>query len=265
MSSIFSRYSFPQVAFLLALSAGAVSAAGLASSSAPFEVLRGGGEKLTLSNAVLNAGDIVQGEQAAVQVEFPNGNSMLVDKGSRAAVGEEGTIELKKGALIAGRRGDDLLSVVYSDLKVDHIGGEESGGTVYVGESPEGGLLQVASFDGRFAVTDSRTAEGVSMLSPGETIHLRRVEEQWVLVQQASLPAAAQPGATDLQSGALNENVERIVPIWWVGSTPLIIGGGALGAAGATFLIIDAQDDDDSSPKEPSRQPFSPISSSSAN
>lgn len=241
--------------------AAAAQAGGIASSPEGFAILRGGEDRYTASNAVVAPGDVIEGTTSAVHVEFAGGNAVLVDQGGEVALRAANEMELRKGALIAGKRGADPVRIAYADLGIEPVGGTEGSATVFVGEAPTG-ELQVAVFDGVFSIVDDRTREGISSLGSGDSILLRRVGDAWQPVL-TGLSASAQSGLNIIETGALNIDVERGFFWWWTSTTPIIILGG-LGAGVGTFVILDqlddgsrSRDDDD----DPPRRFFSPITS----
>lgn len=241
---------------LLAIGAAA-NAGGIATSPEDFALLRQGADEYLTANAVLAPGDVIQGSTSAVQVEFAGGNAFLVDQGGEVALGAANEMELRKGALIAGKRGDDPIRVSYSGLSIEPVGEAEAGGTVFVGEAPTG-ELQVAVFDGVFSIVDDRTREGIGSLGSGDSILLRRVGDIWQPILSGLSPSA-QSGLKIIETGALNIDAEKGF-FWWWSSTPILILGG-LGAGAGTFIILDQLNDSSSSGDDdpPSRQFFSPI------
>lgn len=241
--------------------AGIGHADGMATSNAPFEVIRNGAEAIQTSSAVVSPGDVFTGSESMVQLEFVGGNSVIVDTGSKAAVSGSNHIELVEGALIAGKRGLDAMKVSFSDLLIAPVGAAEDLGTIFVGLLPSGDL-QVSVFDGNFSVLAGSALAEVASLGRGDAIRLRRIGDAWTAITDFSMNSL--DGLGPIASGALNLDNEGAFFWWWSDPTRIIIGGLGLGALGGItyFILDDDSSSDDDGDDDESRPRFSPISTS---
>lgn len=241
---------------LILLGGGIARADGIASASTPFEVTRGGAETISASSAVVSPGDMIVPHDSMVQLEFIGGNAVMVDAGSQATVTGSNAIELQKGALIAGKRGTEAMTVSFSDLSITPIGDAASAATVFVGQLPSGDI-QVSVFDGNFSILGGSAMEAVASLGRGDVIQLRRIGDAWTTVTEF---AATAGGLAPIATGALGVDFEGAFFFWWTTPVGLIVGGlGLAGIAGATYFLLD--DGGGSSSRPTQREPFSPITS----
>ncbi|MCC5875044.1 MAG: hypothetical protein JJU11_02380 [Candidatus Sumerlaeia bacterium] len=249
------RWNYALTATLLLMGGNAL-ADGMASASTPFEVTRGGIESVTTSSAVFTPGDVIVPHESMVQLEFIGGNAVMVDAGSQATVTGANSIELQKGALIAGKRGTEAMTVSFSDLSITPLGDAASAATVFVGQLPSGDI-QVSVFDGNFSILSGSAMDAVASLGRGDVIQLRRVGDAWTTVTEF---AAMAGGLGPIATGALGVDFEGGFFFWWTTPVGLLVGGlGLAGIAGATYFILDDDGGRRRTPTE--REPFSPITS----
>lgn len=200
------------------------------------------------ASAMLNSADKIQTSTAPVRLNTNNGDTIILQEKSSAAMVDASNVDFHSGRLVAALKPGSLMAVHFGPLVIKSIAGVAAKEAAIIGvQSTDSSKLTVVNFGTEpLSVVDSKTGKQVSFLAKGDTMTITRnapvdgsevsyaaaSSSPLVLQQQAPTDPTADPAVEEDQ-----DSRKKAVPIWWVAGA--IVGAGALGYAG--WRVYDDQ------------------------
>jgi hypothetical protein len=212
-------------------------------------------------SSVVESGDGISTREGMVQIQFSEGDTLLVDRESSARVLSENEISLEKGNLMASSQGEAARNFQYRGLRLEQVG-EPNGDNpaVLLMSEVEPGTVRVAGLNGSYAVSSPSEGEQIAFIGSGDALQFRQVQDKWILQSQELQTPFQSP--LDVSQGALTEDVEKAFILWWSAPVAIVAGGAGYG----TYLLVQNlndddgdDDDDDDDGEDDDREYFSPV------